>query len=196
MNKIFTEIFSKAPLETVNGDWFYLADFDKELIAQLRNVLDGRNYHEAKQQRIQSSFTENWKQRTLSNSAWPWTKDAVVIDVLRKIADEGTPIMDIASSEAMGLASYILKLNPAIPCLITDIDTFGMKCLRECIDRDLPEYNISIASFDSTAMPIKDCSLDCITSISGMDSSAKRNGHQPYRFSAGKEDGSMKYTAS
>lgn len=189
MNKIFTEIFSKAPLETVNGDWFYLADFaDKEHIAQIRKVLDGRDYQEAKQQRIRRSFMENWKERTLNDAAWTWTQDAVLIDVLHKIADKGTPIMDIASSEGMGLASYILKLNPDIPCLITDMDTFGLKCLRECIDRHLPEYNISIASFDNTDMPIKDNSLDCITSISGMQSSAKRNCQHPYLFAAGKED--------
>lgn len=98
-------------------------------------------------------------------------KDAKFVEIINKIAVENKPFMDIASSYTMGLASYIVKMNPKIPCLVTDIDQQEIKYLRRYVSELLPEYNISLASFDNFDIPIKDQSLDYITGICGIGSS-------------------------
>ena len=158
MDKIFAEMFSKQPDEIINGDYFcnvpwyeseYLADVSSEVI-------------ERQEIRSKSTFKSEWEKRTLEN-------DSDWLEILQSI---NTPFMDIASSEYMGLASYILKLNPNTPCLIADIDPNTIKRLRSRIDENLSDYNISLASFDNVEMPLKDDSIDCITAIEGISASA------------------------
>ena len=90
----------------------------------------------------------------------------------KKIADEGKAFMDISSGTNMGLIPYIAKMNPKIPCLATDIYAHVMKCWRVYKDRNLADYNIHFASFDNYDIPLRDNSLDCVTSTFGITSSA------------------------
>ena len=98
---------------------------------------------------------------------------------MEKVALENKPFMDIASSDSMGFAPYIVNVNPKIPCLVTDVDGFVIKLLRSCADEHLKEYNINFAAFDNCEMPIKDGSFDCITSKYGISSSHGKQADEP-----------------
>jgi hypothetical protein len=49
------------------------------------------------------------------------------VEIINEIASEGKPFMDIASSESMGFAPYLIKMNPEMPCLVTDINEAVIK---------------------------------------------------------------------
>jgi len=177
------KIFSREPDEIVNGDYFYRVQWYEEACAKVRDKLN----HDA-----QSSLDYGWRYKSLQGEFdpalfdEPWItsikgkdKDPKFADIINKIAADDKLFMDIASSGGMGFAPYIIKLNRNKPCLITDIDAGTMKSLRSCINAhdELSKYTISIASFDNSDMPIKDNSLDYITSIDGIVSSFGRDGY-------------------
>ena len=175
------KIFSREPDEIVVGDYFYRAQWYEEQHAKYYDIIQ----HDA-----QPAFDFAWKNKSLQGEFdpalfdEPWItsikgedKDPKFAGVINKIATDDKPVMDIASSAGMGFAPYIIKLNPGKPCLITDINTEIMKSLRSCINThdELSSYNISIAAFDNLDMPIKDNSLDYITSICGVASSPEKS---------------------
>jgi Methylase involved in ubiquinone/menaquinone biosynthesis len=151
MDKIFSGMFSKRPDEIINGDYFYHVPwYESEWLAS------------AATEKSNSNFKSEWDKRTFQNDA-DWLETIKCVD---------KPFMDIASSEYMGLASYILKINPETPCLIADIDPNTVKRLRSRINESLPGYNISLASFDNLEIPLKDASINCVTAIEGISASA------------------------
>ena len=89
-------------------------------------------------------------------------------ETFREIAAEGKPFMDISSGSSWGLIPFIARMNPQIPCMATDINPYLIRILRSFINRDLQEYQIALASFDNRDMPIKNNSLDCVTSTFGL----------------------------
>ena len=179
MNKIFSEMFSRQPDEIIGGDYFYRVpwyeqEWSLSILARQYGMSEAE-YLERMEKKSRKNFRSGWDERTF-HSEWKWLEclrgDDKATEIFQKIARERIPFMDIASSEVMGLASYILKLNPQTPCLVTDIDSNAMKRLRSRADESLPEYHISIASFDNLDMPLKDHSVDCITSVGGISDSA------------------------
>jgi Methylase involved in ubiquinone/menaquinone biosynthesis len=178
MDKKFTEIFAKQPNEIITGDYFYSVP-----------RFDG----------VAAHINDRWKSKTFQGEFDPYQDDSwlesikgknnELTDTLYKIALDDKPFMDIASSGSMGFAPYIFDLNPDKPCLVTDINAAEMKLLRSYINEteDLYDYKIDLASFDNCDMPIKDNSLDYITSILGISSSY--NGENPdyFQFSVGRE---------
>lgn len=56
--------------------------------------------------------------------------------------------------------------------MVTDIYAPSIRSYREYIDRNMTEYNINLASFDNYDIPIKDNSLDYVTSTGGIGGSA------------------------
>ena len=185
MDKIFAEMFAKQPDEIIGGDYFYH-------IPWLENIFVEAVEHKGL-----------WPYQWLKGESNPFfydpmadvlkgaNKDSEFEEMIGKIAHENKPFMDIASSESMGLASYIVKLNPQIPCLVTDIDAHQMMTLRSCVDEHLTGYNINLASFDNNHIPMKDNSLDYITSNNGIASSGGKPDVSKkaniYQFSTGKE---------
>ena len=177
MDKIFEEMFSKQPDEIINGDYFYRVPWieleQQKYGGWIYSESDLENY----EKRSKAKFKNVWEERTFqgefdktNDDLWLKSikgknKNAKIEEIFYNIARESTPFMDIASSEGMGLASYILKLNPKTPCLVTDIGEHNIKRLRSRIGENLPEYDISLASFDNLEMPIKDASINCVTSI-------------------------------
>lgn len=182
MDKIFAEMFSRSPDKTVNGDYFFRSAGSEHDFSS-----DGDFFKMSPQLEKESReiFLKSLNERTLydeyaEENVWMgrWTKclhgnnkNATVEEIFQKIANEKIPFMDIASGDGMGLASYIMKQNPAVPCLVTDIQPKLIGRLRLCINEYLPKHNISLASFDELDMPIKDNSLECITTICGFGAS-------------------------
>ena len=95
-----------------------------------------------------AEFAHHWEKRAFPSDAegkaydgWRGCvcgegKSSELRNAIYSIPEQGVPFMDIASSEAMGLASYILKLNPSVPCLVTDIDAVSMKQLRRRVNEN------------------------------------------------------------
>jgi len=201
MKKHFADIFTKQPDEIIDGDFYY---HDKqrenriEAIEKARAESRGHTLEEQlkyREKSIKEEFMPHWE-CTSCNSRHAQFYPALATDeakeMIAKIAAEGEPFMDIASSYSMGLAAYVVKENPKIPCLITDIDELGMKCLRSCINEHLPEYSVSIAYMDDNDMPLKDESFKYVTSLNGISSCFDRNEDgtplfDPYQASLYKE---------
>jgi ubiquinone/menaquinone biosynthesis C-methylase UbiE len=78
--------------------------------------------------------------------------------------------MDISSCNTFGLIPFILEFNPQILCMATDMEAPFTRIMRSTVNRNLAEYNISLASFDNRDIPIKDNSLDYVTSTFGIGS--------------------------
>ena len=199
MDKIFAEMFSKQPDEIINGDYFYHNPWYEERSAEISIDLMKMPLEKLREQREHNwlhheGLRFQWKERIDQNE--PLSKlmlydeyEFSKIDkILNKIATDGKPFMDISSSESFGLIPFIAKLNPQILCMATDIDPHLIKCLRWFIDADLTECNINLASFDNYDIPIKDNSLDYITSTFGIMSSGSNNApNNPFSLIAGKE---------
>lgn len=186
MEKIFADMFARQPDEIVKGDYFYRVPWKE----QERQKYGYRDLNESEledfEKKSKTEFMHHWDKRTFQGdfdkaNDFGWlecikgqNKDPQVEEIIHNIAREGIPFMDIASSEAMGLASYILKVNPKTPCLVTDIDAHAMKHLRSRVDENLPESecNISIASFDNLDIPLGDASIDCVTSYAAIGNAA------------------------
>jgi ubiquinone/menaquinone biosynthesis C-methylase UbiE len=91
-------------------------------------------------------------------------------ETFSKIAAENKPVMDISSCNTFGLIPFILEFNPQILCMATDMEAAFTRIMRSTVNRELSEYNINLASFDNRDIPIKDNSLDYITSTFGIGS--------------------------
>ena len=200
MEPRFAELFSRQPNEVVDSDYFYHLPDHEKWKAEIRQIVGAAELEDVQEQqknRMRSTFLYHWLQGAANPFLCePSLKNEENADVsferaMKLIARDGKPFMDIASWEDMGLAPYVLKMNPAIPCLLTDIDAYTMKQLRSCIRENLVGYHINIASFDNFDIPLKNQTLHYITSWNGIGNScnvsAAGQGQNLYQFSNGKE---------
>jgi ubiquinone/menaquinone biosynthesis C-methylase UbiE len=172
MDKRFAEIFAREPYKIIDGDYYYFIPHNENLPDELKQKLEyaAENY-------VPSAFKINWEKRSHAdfNPFVIWHEACGTADglsemngIFRKIAGEGKPFMDIGSSISWGLVPFIAKFNPRIPCMVTDVCEPFMKSARRFLKNNLTDYNISVACFDNHDMPIKDNSLDYITSTNGI----------------------------
>ncbi len=205
MTREFAGIFSRPPDEIVCGDYIYHSPAFERQTAEIIKSTGAlyekyRSRRDESRKRTRERFTFLWKERSFDCKKTslfyePWLEgiygengDPRISALIEKLAAEGGPFMDIASSESMGLAPYFLKMNPGMPCLITDIDSVVITDLRSYIDEYLPEYKICLAAFDNYDIPIKDASLPLVTGRYGISSSCGDIADaDPYRYSANKE---------
>ena len=212
MDKALAKIFSRQPDEIINGAFHYKIPFfdaifdDKEAMTAhgktLKEIMERREQQENFWYNSPDGLKKHWEitkfQGDFDPYDEPWLeavigedKEEKLLEIINKIAVDNKPFMDIASSGSMGLAPYFAKLNPQTPCMVTDIDNQAMKKLRTWIDENIPEYNINIASFNNNDMPIKDNSMDYITSRYGISSSlgdaGSDNKINPFQNSVGCE---------
>ena len=191
MDKVFEEIFARPPDEIIEGDYIYhsFCPWRESAEAQWlehKGVTREILYEQREQHWFENGYKflrECWEERTvqgdypLKKTYEPWMMSlyeeidngfSKINDIFGKIAAEGKPVMDISSSDTFGLISFISKMNPKIPCMATDLNSHLIKCLRKFINSCLTEYNIALASFDNCDIPIKDNSLDYVTSTLGI----------------------------
>ena len=162
MNEIFAGLFSKEPKEIIENDYYYDADKDGDQF----DAADEDSW-------LNQRFKSNWENAGTMN-VWRAEVNNLYRDITSKIADDSKPYMEIACGPGMGLTPMILKNNSKIPCLATDACSRLIKAWRYYIDRNLKEYDISLASFSVLDIPIRDNSLDYVTSAIGISST--RNG--------------------
>lgn len=184
----FAKLFSRPPDEIVCGAYIFdTPAFEKRTADIIKSA--GALYEKYKgrkeeaRKRARADFPRFWREtgfdcKKTSLLYEPWleniqgeNRDPHISALIERSAAEGRPFMDIASSGSMGLAPFFIKANPDMPCLISDIDPVVITDLRACIDEYLPEHRISLASFDNYDIPIKDNSLQLVTSRYGISSS-------------------------
>ena len=189
MKKEFAALFSRTPDRVENGDYYYRVpwyeqEYSAEAVARYNNV-SVEEVHERREKRSKAEFWQHWKSRTFSGMFdnfyfYEWTKcfregeerDSLLDAVIRDITDNGKPIVDIASGECMGFAAFLLKENPRIPCLISDIDPYIIDRLHRRIEEYLPGYDISLASFDNLELPFRDNAVEYVTGIAAVGNSS------------------------
>lgn len=114
----------------------------------------------------QNVFLERW-----SNTTSPWNdKNQIYISLCEKAARLDLPIIDIASGPGLGLIPDMLKINPSLPCLATDACSAVVKEWYKFFKANNICENISFASFDATHIPIKNNTVEVITSHIGFSS--------------------------
>jgi len=192
-DKIFTKIFSRPPY-IIDGDYYYFSPHYENASDDVKKL------YEQIEKNIFKYGLANWKERTFQddfNSFAYWMIQmyehiddgfSKINEIFGKIAAEGKPFMDISSSNSFGMIPFIAKMNPQITCMATDIDSYMIKILRSFINQNLSKYNIKLAAFDNYDIPIKDNSLDYITSTFGIASSySAGTQNRFYNLTAGKE---------
>ena len=160
MDEFFAKLFSIQPNAIIEDDFYY--DTDSE----------GDQFDEKDEEYwLNGRFESNWDYKRKN-----WREDIFELydDITSKIAADGKPFMEIACGPGMGLAPMTLQKNPEIACLATDACSRLIKAWRCYINQNLTEYNINLASFSVLNIPIKDNSLDYVTSNIGISST--RNG--------------------
>jgi SAM-dependent methyltransferase len=186
MDKRFVEIFAREPHKIIDGDYFDFIPHNENMPDELKRQLEYAAENLLGMESpvfVPSSFKVCWEQRSQDNFnpfiLWHEAYETAgglselsglfeMKEIFRKIAVEGKPFMDIGSNVSWGLVPFIAKMNPQLPCLVTDINEPFMKSARKFLKNNLTEYNISLACFDNHDMPIKDNSLDYITSTNGI----------------------------
>jgi len=157
MKDYFIDLFDKRPVEIISGDYYFDADGD------------GDNFDEtdADLWLNKGRFKNNWENATKKDDG-PHTFFAD--DLLCAVGRNPSPFLEIACGPGMGLAPFILSRHPQLPCLASDACSLLIKSWRKHIDAELKQYDISLASFSVMDMPIRENSLDTVTSFIGVSS--------------------------
>ena len=88
----------------------------------------------------------------------------------QKAAELNKPIMDIAVGPGLGLLPDIFAINPELQALATDACPILVEKWSEFLQKQAPDTNIQFACFNAADMPIRDNSVDVITSNIGFSS--------------------------
>ena len=148
------DLFSKEPLEILDGDYHYGTD----------DVGDQFDEHDEARW-LSSRFKENID---VSKEPWLFSWFPMSQEICQKIADEGKPFLEIACGPGMGLTPFIRNKNPEIVCLATDASSRLIKAWRKYINSQISDSKINLASFNALDMPLKDHSFDYVTSYIGI----------------------------
>lgn len=178
MSNIFESMFSREPEQILCGDYYFknpdIPGFDNAYIETIGIGTDPQEAQEKCKDKLKQMFLSNFNR---SNVAFEYDEkndprykrflqgkeaDKRITDIFREIAAKETPFMDLGSYH-MGLAPYILHLNPKTPCLITNSNKNYISILSSHTKEKTEEYNTRFASFDEINIPLKRQSLDVVT---------------------------------
>lgn len=179
MDTRFENIFNREPSAIRNGDYYYnIPWLPDEPPFKERAEEKGVSEEELRQhwiERCRSMFTKFYTDRDLSvefsEKSWGFQRflqsenaDIRITDIFRYIAENDIAYADIGSAN-MGMAPYVLHLNPGAHCLIASDLKPHIGLLSSFIKEIIPENNVSFAAFDEIDIPIKDESLDVVTGV-------------------------------
>lgn len=176
----FEDVFTREPDEVKKGDYYFSVPwFERNnspcQIARNKNMTM-EEYTEWKKGFNQSIFAY-FKQRHFElpfdgEKNWIHERfiqgdeaDSRITEILQKAALTETPFIELGGALHMGIAPYILHLNPRTPCLMTSDNKYAMQDLRAILDKDYANYNVHIAVFDDVEIPIKDNSVELVTGV-------------------------------
>ncbi len=134
MTREFAGIFSRPPDEIVCGDYIYHSPAFERQTAEIIKSTGAlyekyRSRRDESRKRTRERFAFLWKERSFDCKKTslfyePWLEgiygengDPRISALIEKLAAEGGPFMDIASSESMGLAPYFLSAQGTVLCV-------------------------------------------------------------------------------
>lgn len=157
MNDFYKSLFSKAPDEILDGDYYFHADGDGDQFDEKDVDIWFAG----------GAFKRAWTKRDAAKNDAIASLHSKVCDVF---AENPSPFMEIACGPGMGLTPTILTNNPQALCLSTDACSLLIKSWRKYIDENLNPYPISLASFSALDIPLHSESLHMVTSYIGISS--------------------------
>ena len=191
MDNFFQNMISIEPEQTLHGDYFFplpaIPGFDNSYTLEqeaIVNGIDPEKILKIRSKRFEQDFLFCYNSRNIDSAFdnttdWRFQRflqgaeaDTRITDIFRKIAAKGTPFMDLGSYH-MGMAPYILHLNPETPCLITNRDKHYISVLRSCIQEKFEKQNITLAFCDEINIPLQRQSLDVVTGVLPLSGAAQ-----------------------
>lgn len=161
MKAVFEELLERTPLKTADGIPFFGGEEDGDRFSE-EDLLSMRN----------GGLEQNW------TTPLPWA-DGALGPLLREIAREGRPVVDLASGPGLGLLPSLYRLAPALPTLVVDANAGVLaewrRFFREKGITDPPDL-LEASLYD---LPFRAGSAEAFTSMIGISST--RNGEEGYR---------------
>ncbi len=159
MKKFFDTMFSRTPDEILDGVYTFRIPWLEEEQKRFGAWTDSEEDLAGREAYSREHFLSDLEKRM----SRPETTESELSEILFGIAASGKPVVDIASSERMGLLPCLLKYNPHLPCLATDADVHAMRRLRRRLRENLPGNNVGVARLDALDLPFSDDSVPCVT---------------------------------
>lgn len=158
MKKEFSNVFKIAPPLIKDGVYYYDSQDAGDQFS-LEEVVD--------------TYNSGFFKKVFNNGR---TIHREVFNILaEKVNEINKPYMEISCGPGLGLAPFIKNINPNLPALITDACPYIIEYWHKYTKDNNIKVDFSFASFDNSCMPIKDNSIDVITSYLGI-SSTRTNG--------------------
>ncbi|MCL2545709.1 MAG: class I SAM-dependent methyltransferase [Oscillospiraceae bacterium] len=153
---LFDKIRDKAPL------------FIKDGVPHYGSEREGDQFRDSDIEKWTTGghFARRWRDKGQANEF----RNDVYMNLCRKAAALNLPLMDIACGPNLGLLPDIIAINPNIQALATDACPILIEKWHEFLRTNAPEVNIELACFNAADMPIRDNSVDTITSSIGFGS--------------------------
>lgn len=156
LKKPFNNILIKDPVEYKNGILYFGSELEGDQFNE-----DDINIWVKK-----GGFANRWQNKGILNEY----KNDKYMELCKKAGDYNLPILDIASGPGLGLIPDIYSYNKNIHFLATDGCPILVEKWNEYFIKNEPNVNIQFISLDVNNMPIKDDSIDIITSNIGLSS--------------------------
>ena len=183
MDTFFQALFSQEPEKNYDGAYYFkipnLPEFDNDYTLEdelISKGIDPVRFFAKRKARFERELLSNYESRDVYapyDEAKDWRfqrflqgteANQKIIDIFREIAEKGTPFMDLGSYH-MGLAPYILHLNPKTPCLLTNRDRHYVDVLGSCVRESFGTHNITVAFCDELHIPLQRESIDVVTGV-------------------------------
>ena len=183
MDTMFQTLFSQEPEQIHDGAYYFkipdIPGFDTGYTLEQEVTSKGINADEffaKRKEQFERQLLSNYEGRNLDASydeaaGWRFQRflqgvdaNPKIVDIFREIAEKGTPFMDLGSYH-MGLAPYILHLNPDTPCLLTNRDRHYVDVLGSCVRESFGNHNITVAFCDEISIPMQRESIDVVTGV-------------------------------
>ena len=183
MNTMFQTLFSQEPEQIHDGAYYFkipnLPGFDNDYTLEdevISKGIDPDEFFAKRKARFERDLRSHYESRNVHSpydevTCWRLQRflqgtkaNQKIVGVFREIAEKGTPFMDLGSYH-MGLAPYILHLNPDIPCLLTNRDRHYVDVLGSCVRENFGKQNITVAFCDEISIPMQRESIDVVTGV-------------------------------
>lgn len=183
MDNVFKTIFSGEPEQIHEGMYYFkISDFppsdnnytlEDEVVSK---GIDPNEFFAKRKARFERMLMSSYESRNVSSpynetECWRFQRflqgadaNPKIVDIFREIAEKGTPFMDLGSYH-MGLAPYILHLNPDTPCLLTNRDRHYVDVLGFCVRENFGNHNITVAFCDELHIPLQRESIEVVTGV-------------------------------
>ena len=183
MDTIFQALFSRDPEQIHAGTYYFkipdlpMCDQHYTLEDEVRSKgINADEFFSKRKARLERDLRSHYESRNVHSpydevTCWRLQRflqgadaNPKIVDIFCEIAEKGTPFIDLGSYH-MGLAPYILHLNPDTPCLLTNRDRHYVDVLGSCVRENFGNHNITVAFCDELHIPLQRESIEVVTGV-------------------------------